>query len=48
MIKEMHLASREEWTGEYQEAARQTIARALKERMEERLAGRLSWPYLII
>ena len=45
MIKEMNLTSRDEWAGEYQEAARETIARVLKERMEERIAGHLSWAY---
>jgi putative transposase len=45
MIKEMNLTSRDEWTGEYQDAARDTIARVLKEQMEERVAGHLSWAY---
>jgi putative transposase len=45
MIKEMNLTSRDEWAGEYQEAARGTVARVLKERMEERVAGHLSWAY---
>ena len=45
MIKEMNLTSRDEWVGEYQEAARQTVARVLKEQMEERVAGHLSWAY---
>jgi transposase-like protein len=45
MIKEMNLASRDEWAGEYQEAARETVARVLKEQMEERVAGHLSWAY---
>jgi transposase-like protein len=45
MIKEMNLTSRDEWTGEYQEAARKTVARVLKEQMEERVAGHLSWAY---
>jgi transposase-like protein len=45
MIKEMNLTSRDEWTGEYQEAARKTVAKVLKEQMEERIAGHLSWAY---
>jgi putative transposase len=45
MIKEMNLTSRDEWTGEYQEAARKTVAKVLKEQMEERVAGHLSWAY---
>ncbi len=45
MIKEMNLTSRDERAGEYQEAARDTVARVLKEQMEERVAGHLSWAY---
>jgi transposase-like protein len=45
MIKEMNLTSRDQWTGEYQEAARKTVAKVLKEQMEERVAGHLSWAY---
>ena len=45
MIKEMNLTSRDEWTGEYHETARKTVARVLKEQMEERVAGHLSWAY---
>lgn len=45
MIKELNLTSRDEWTGEYQEAARKTVAKVLKEQMEERVAGHLSWAY---
>jgi transposase-like protein len=45
MIKEMNLTSRDEWAGEYQEAARDTVARVLKEQMEERVADHLSWAY---
>jgi transposase-like protein len=45
MIKEMNLTSRDEWAGEYQDAARDTVARVLKEQMEERVAGHLSWAY---
>ncbi len=45
MIKDMSLASRDEWGGEYQEAARKTVAKVLKDQMEERVAGHLSWAY---
>jgi transposase-like protein len=45
MIKEMNLTSRDEWAGEYQDAARDTVVRVLKEQMEERVAGHLSWAY---
>jgi transposase-like protein len=45
VIKEMNLGSAEEWTGEYREAARDTISRVLKEQMEEQVAGHLSWAY---
>ena len=45
MIKEMNLTSRDQWAGEYQEAARKTVAKVLREQMEERVAGHLSWAY---
>ena len=45
MIKEMNLASQAEWAGEYRDAARDTVARVLKDQMEERVAGHLSWAY---
>ena len=45
MIKEMNLASADEWTGEYREAARDTVAKVLKEQMEERVASHLSWVF---
>lgn len=45
VIKEMNLGSAEEWTGDYREAARDTIANVLKEQMEERVASHLSWVF---
>jgi putative transposase len=45
MIKEMNLASADEWAGEYRDAARDTVARVLKDQMEERVIGHLSWAY---
>lgn len=46
LIKEMNLESTEEWTGDYREAARDTIANVLKDQMEERIASHLSPEYL--
>ena len=40
MIKEMNLASPDEWTGDYRENARETIGKVLKERMEPRSLSR--------
>jgi transposase-like protein len=40
----MRLSS-DEWTGEYRDAARRTIAAVLKERMEEQIAGHLAWVF---
>ena len=45
VIKEMNLTSQDEWAGDYRDAARETIARVPKDRMEERVAGHLSWAY---
>lgn len=45
VIKEMNLGSAEEWGGEYRESARSTVARVLKDQMEERVAGHLSWVF---
>ena len=44
VVKEMKLAS-DEWTGDYREAARSTVATVLKAQMEEQVAGHLSWAY---
>jgi putative transposase len=45
VVKQMNLASQDEWTGEYHEAARHTIAKVLKEQMDEQVTGHLSWAY---
>jgi transposase-like protein len=45
VIKEMNLGSADEWAGDYRDAARETVARVLKDQMEERVAGHLSWAY---
>lgn len=45
MIKEMNLTSSDEWAGDYRDAAREAIARLLKDRMKEKIAGHLSWAY---
>ncbi|HVN25319.1 MAG TPA: IS256 family transposase [Syntrophorhabdales bacterium] len=45
VVKEMNLASQEEWTGEYRDAARNTIATVLKQQMDRQVAGHLSWAY---
>lgn len=42
VVKEMKLAS-DEWTGEYRDAARSTIAMVLKEQMDQQVAGHLAW-----
>ncbi len=42
VIKEMNLGSAEEWTGDYRETARTTVANVLKEQMEKRVASHLS------
>jgi transposase-like protein len=44
VVKEMKLGS-DEWTGEYRDAARHTIAAVLKGQMEEQIAGHLSWVF---
>jgi len=44
VVKEMKLSS-DEWTGEYRDAARSTIATILKQQMEQQVAGHLSWAY---
>jgi putative transposase len=45
VVKEMNLASQDEWTGAYRDAARSTVVRVLKGQMEEQIAGHLSWAY---
>ena len=45
LIKEMNLRSRDEWAGDYRDAARETVANVLKDQMEERLARHLSWAF---
>jgi hypothetical protein len=45
VIKEMNLASRDDWAGDYRDAAKRTVALVLKDQMEERVAGHLSWAY---
>jgi putative transposase len=45
MVKEMNLALGDEWAGDYREAARSALTMVLKERMEEKVAGHLSWAY---
>lgn len=45
VIKEMNLKSADEWAGDYRDAARETVAKVLKDQMEERVAGHLSWAY---
>jgi transposase-like protein len=45
MVKEMNLSSEDEWSGDYRDAARSSIAVILRERMEEKVAGHLSWAY---
>jgi len=45
MVKEMNLSSEDEWGGDYRDAARKSISMILKQRMEERVAGHLSWAY---
>jgi transposase-like protein len=45
VVKEMNLASQEEWTGEYRDTARAAIGTVLKEQMEGQIAGHLSWAY---
>jgi len=45
VIKEMNLASADEWAGDYRDAARKTVGKVLKDQMEERIAGHLSWAF---
>jgi putative transposase len=45
VIKEMNLGSSDEWAGDYRDAARDTVGKVLKDQMEERVAGHLSWAY---
>jgi len=46
VIKEMNLGgSSDEWAGDYRDAARRTVAEVLKEQMEKRVAGHLSWAF---
>lgn len=45
MVKEMNLASDDEWSGEYRDVARTSIANILKDRMEEKVAHHLAWAY---
>jgi len=44
VVKEMKLSS-DEWTGEYRDAARDTIGKVLKQQMEEQVAGHLAWVF---
>ena len=41
----MNLSSGDEWAGDYRDGARESIAMILKGRMEERVAGHLSFAY---
>lgn len=45
VIKEMNLRSSDEWAGDYRDAACETIAKVLKDQMEERISSHLSWVY---
>jgi hypothetical protein len=45
MVKEMNLTSDDEWSGEFQDAARASIGKVLKDRMEDKVAGHLTWAY---
>ncbi len=45
VVKEMNLTSDDEWSGEYRDAARDSIAKVLKDRMEEKVASHLAWAY---
>jgi transposase-like protein len=45
MVKEMNLTSDDEWSGEYRDAARASIANVLKDRMEEKVGAHLAWAY---
>lgn len=45
MIKDMNLASADQWAGDYRDAARETIANVLKGRMEESIAYHLAWVF---
>jgi transposase-like protein len=45
LVKQMNLTSDDEWSGEYKDAARASIAKLLKDRMEEKVAGHLAWAY---
>lgn len=45
MIKDMNLTSADQWAGDYRDAARESIANILKDRMEEHVAHHLAWAF---
>jgi len=45
LVKEMHLRSDDEWTGDYRIAAKDAIAQFLKDRMDERVTHHLSYAH---
>jgi transposase-like protein len=45
VVKEMNLASDDDWGGECREAARSAVAKVLKDRMEEKVANHLASAY---
>ncbi len=45
MVKEMNLSSGDEWGGDYRDLTRSAITAILREQMERRVAGHLSWAY---
>lgn len=45
MIKNMNLVSTDQWAGDYRDAARESIATVLQDRMQERIAHHLAWVF---
>jgi transposase-like protein len=45
MIKDMNLTSADQWAGDYRDAAREAIAKVLKDRMKESIAHHLAWVF---
>ena len=45
VVKEVNLTADDERSGEYRDAARTSIAKVPKDRMEEKVASHLAWAY---
>ena len=45
IIKNMDLTSTDQWAGDYRDQARESIAKILKDRMQERIGHHLAWAF---